>query len=149
MEFKKVKDFKDNGVSGSIYDTDKSLDVDTIIKVIKHYENENTKLYECRCDTFSESGRPYSPKIYDTKDLDRLHEFENPSISVSAKYVDPKDLSYKFTISMAANAKGLNYYYSKDDADYVKYNIELDRMEAEAEKKSQENQMNNKNTYQK
>ncbi len=133
MECRKIKDFNENGVYGTIYDTDQSLDIDTIISVLRHYENEDTKLYECRCDTFSESGRPYSPKIYDTKDLERLCEFDDPSIVVSAKYINPNDQSYKFTISMAANTRGMNYFYSPDDAQYVKYNIELDMMEKEAE----------------
>ena len=132
------------GIHGTSYNTDRPLTVDDIISIIKGYENENTKLFECRCSTFSEAGNPMDCNYRDVEELEALHSLPNPSINVRAIFVDPRDMSYKFTIGMAANTKGMNYFISDKAEEYIRYTLELDAMEREAaEKNSQENQITN------
>ena len=125
------------GIHGTSYNTDRPLTVDDIISIIKGYENENTKLFECRCSTFSEAGNPMDRNYRRVEQLDAMHRLPNPSISVRAIFVDPRDMSYKFTIGMAANIRGMNCLYSEDAVEYVRYKHEIDEMQREAaEKKS-------------
>jgi len=144
MKFIETGEINKRGIHGKSYDTNKPLSVDDIISIIKGYEDETTKLFECRCSTFSESGNPMDRNYRNVEQLEAMHRLPNPSISVRAIFVDPKDMSYKFTIGMAANTRGMNYFVSEDTVEYVRYTLELDAMEKEAaEKKSQENQMTN------
>ena len=149
MKFKEAGTIKNKkGIIGKRFDTDAPISIDSMIEILKRYENENTKLFECRCSTFTESGNPVG-RIYKSVDsLRKLHNSPNPSVSVIAIFIDPKNDNYKFTISMAANTRGMNYYVSDRGALYVEKTIELDRMEMEAEKKRNA-QLNDDATYRK
>lgn len=124
MNFKKVKEIKRNDFYGIWYDTYQSFDIDTIIKVIKLYEDEKTKMFECRCDVYSEDGNIYHPHYRSVEALDDLYSLGTPSINVEALYINPKSNSYRFTIAMAANTRGMNYYVDELDNNYVKKQIE-------------------------
>jgi len=146
MEFKEVGTINKKGMVGKRFDTDAPISIDSMIEILKGYENENTKLFECRCSTFTESGNPVD-RIYKSVDsLRKLHNSPNPSVSAIAIFIDPKNDNYKFTISMVANTRGMNYYVSDRNALYVEKTIELDRMEMEAEKKRNA-QLNDDATY--
>ena len=147
MKFKEAGTIKNKkGIIGKRFDTDAPISIDSMIEILKRYENENTKLFECRCSTFTESGNPVNRTYKSVDSLRKLHNSPNPSVSAIAVFIDPKDDSYKFTISMAANTRGMNYYVSDRNASYVKDMIELDRMEMEAEKKRNA-QLNDDATY--
>ena len=149
MEFKEVGTINQKGIMvGKRFDTDAPISIDSMIEILKRYENENTKLFECRCSTFTESGNPVG-RIYKSVDsLRKLHNSPNPSVSVIAIFIDPKNDNYKFTISMAANTRGMNYYVSDRSALYVEKKIELYHMAMEAEKKRNA-QLNDDATYRK
>ena len=132
MKLKEAGIIDKKGIHGKSYDTDGPLSVDDIISVIKSYEDENTKMFECRCDTFSESGNPYSPCYRNTEILKAMHNLPNPSINVRVIYVDPKDMSYKFSLGMAANTRGMNYFVNPKAEEYIRYTLELDRIKREA-----------------
>lgn len=117
------------------YKTDNTFDVDDIIKTIKHYEDENAKMFECICQTLSENGHPFRPRYRSIKALENIRDLPDPYVNVKALFVDPKDDSYKFTISMCTNLKDMNYWYSKTDEEYVKEKIDRERKKAE-EKRS-------------
>ena len=134
MKFKESGTIK-KGMHGKIYDTDQPLDVNTIISIIKSYENDETIIFECRCSTFTESGNTVDYNYRNTLSLEGMHNYKNPSINVRAIYVDPNSMEYKFTIVMAANTRGLNIFVNDDTPRYIKNTIELDRIEEEAEKK--------------
>ena len=140
MEFKESGTINKKGMHGKIYDTDQPLDVNTIISIIKSYENDDTKLFECRCSTFTESGNTVDYNYRNTISLEGMHNYKNPSINVRAIYVNPNSMEYKFTIAMAANTRGLNIFVNDDTPRYIKNTIELDRIEEEAEKKRNESQ---------
>ena len=79
-----------NGIVGKRFDTDAPISIDSMIEILKGYENENTKLFECRCSAFTESGNPVD-RIYKSVDsLRELHNFPNPSVSAIALFVNPK-----------------------------------------------------------
>ena len=149
MKFKEAGKIKNKkGIIGKRFDTDAPISIDSMIEILKGYENENTKLFECRCSTFTESGNPVN-RIYKSVDsLRKLHNSPNPSVSAIAIFIDPKNDNYKFTISMAANTRGMNYYVSDRSALYVEKKIELYHMAMEAEKKRNA-QLNDDATYRK
>ena len=127
MEFKEAGTINKKGMIGKRFDTDAPVSIDSMIEILKGYENENTKLFECRCSTFTESGNPVD-RIYTSVDsLRKLHDSPNPSVAVIALFIDPKDERYKFTISMAANTRGMNYYVSDRNARYVEKTIKRDK----------------------
>ena len=146
MEFKEVGTINKKGMVGKWFDTDAPISIDSMIEILKGYENENTKLFECRCSTFTESGNPVNRTYKSVDSLRKLHNSPNPSVSAIAVFIDPKDDSYKFTISMAANTRGMNYYVSDRSALYVEKKIELYHMAMEAEKQRNA-QLNDDATY--
>ena len=129
MKFKETAEINKKGIRGKRYDTDKPLGIDDIIDIIKGYETEDARLFECRCSTFSESGNPMDRNYRSVEQLEAMHRLPNPSISVRAIYVDPKDMSYKFTLGMAANTRGFNYFINEDTEEYIRYTLELDALE--------------------
>ena len=136
MEFKEIGRYEKNGEFGINYDTDEPLNVDSIINIIKSYENEDTKFFGCNCITYTESG---NLMFYDYRDIDslkHLHKFPNPSISIQAFFVNPVDMSYKFTLAMANNTRGLNYIVDNSQQEYITHQLELDKMEREEEEEA-------------
>ena len=148
MEFKEIGEINKKGLRGKKYDTDQPLNIDTIIDIVKSYEDSQTKLFECKCSTFSESGNLVAYSYRNVNDLSDMYNYDNPSINVQSFYVDPKDNHYKFTVSMAANTRGVNCFYSEKNSDYVQWRIELDKMQEEATK-SGESKEDSTGSYQK
>ena len=81
MKFKESGTIK-KGMHGKIYDTDQPLDVNTIISIIKSYENDETIIFECRCSTFTESGNTVDYNYRNTLSLEGMHNYKNPSITL-------------------------------------------------------------------
>lgn len=135
MKFIESREIKGNGIIGKAYNTDQLFTVDDIIAMIEKYEDENTRLFLCRCSSYTDSGSPVHYEYRDIVSLEEMHDYENPNISVAAMYVDRKTADYKFTISMAANTRGMNYYVSEKNRRYVERTKELDLMAKEAEQK--------------
>ena len=90
MEFKEVGTINQKGVVGKRFDTDAPISIDSMIEILKGYENENTKLFECRCSTFTESGNPVHRSYKSVDSLRKLHNSPNPSVSAIAVFIDPK-----------------------------------------------------------
>ena len=144
MEFSEIREIKEPGYVGKQYYTDDPLDVDTIIQIISSYINEDAVLYECQCSTFNEEGRPRRYRFKKLDQLQRMHDFPNPSIGVHAIYIDPATNEYKFDISTAVNTNAIEYSVDDRLVKYVRDNMELDRMEREAaEKKRNQEQLAN------
>ena len=148
MEFKEVGTINKKGMVGKRFDTDAPISIDSMIEILKGYENENTKLFECRCSTFTESGNPVDRTYKSVDSLRKLHNSPNPSVSAIAVFIDPKDDSYKFTISMAANTRGMNYYVSNRNASYVKKNNRVESY-GDGSRKKRNAQLNDDATYRK
>lgn len=126
MRIIKIKEIKKDGVSSKQYITDTPFCIDSIISLLRGYENENTKLFECMCVTFSESGNSWCPKYRNIDALVELYDFPNPSIGINAIFVDPRDMSYKFQIGTAANTNSFSYTVLERASHYVKRQLELD-----------------------
>ena len=47
-------------------------------------------------------------------------------------HVDPKDMSYRFSLGMAANTRGMNYFVNPEAEEYIRYTLERDRIKREA-----------------
>ena len=143
MNFIKTQDIKKDGYTGKQYYADAPIGIDDIIEILSSYNNNQTSLYICNCDTFNDNG---SPRVYGLRGIDqlkRMHSFPNPSIGVHAIYIDRKTHEYKFDISTAVNTRIIEYRVSDRVNSYVKRRMELDRMEREAaEKRKQEAKKN-------
>jgi len=148
MKLSEGKEIKREGLYSKKYISDTPFNVDSIISLLKEYEKKGNKLFECKCGTFSESGNTVEYRYKDIDGLNDIKNYVNPSVRINAIFVDPNDMSYRFTISTANNTNSFSISINDDTVNYIKRTIELDEMEKEAEKKSQENQMNNDNTYQ-
>lgn len=149
MNFVEGKTIERKGLYSKKFISDDLLDIDTIIDILKKYENEDTKMFDCRCSTFTEKGNTVSHRYRNMDELQKMHNYPNPSIGIDATYINPYDMSYKFSITTANNTNSLSIEIYDKTAEYVKKQIELDKMEAEAEKKTQEEQKINDEGYQK
>lgn len=134
MIITEIDEIKERGKVGKNFNTDQPINVDSIIEILKKYESDTIKLFDCTCETFTESGNPVNRVYTDIRSLSDLYDFDSPSIQVTAVYIDSKTGDYKFTVSMAANTRGIGVYHSEKGEAYVKWRLELERMELEAQK---------------
>ena len=116
------------------FESDTRLTVDQIIRLLKNYENEDTELYQCIVDTYTEEGNVYHPCYKSSEELDKIKELPNPSMSFHAFYIDKILKKYKFEITTYNNADRVRYYINYKTADNINKEIKKNKM-LEEEKK--------------
>lgn len=134
MDFKVKREYKSENLYEKAFECSQPLDIDSIITILKNYERENTKMYSCKCETFTESGNTVGREYSSIEELQGLYKLPNPSIQVTAIYIDKKTNQYKFDISTANNSNVIVYSISNRIAKSVSKRMELEAM-LEEEKK--------------
>lgn len=129
MEYSVKREYKSDSLYSKTFETDQPLNTSIILNILRNYENDSTRLYECHCSTFSEAGNPLNRTFHSSQELvEGINQFSNPSVSFRAIYVDSMTNKYKFDVSTDVNTNLIKYSVSSKLADIVNREIELASM---------------------
>lgn len=128
MQLNLKREFNVNGERGRVYETDNSITVERIIELAREFESDRAKFFACYCDTFTESGTPWSPELDSINNLSQMNKFPNPSINLRIAYTNRQTDEYEFDISTAINSNTITHEYDPSMKEYIRKQVELRKM---------------------
>ena len=113
MEILKFDDYDSEEYLKRVYTLSDNVQVDNFSSVVKSFENTETKMTVCNCQSFDENGHPMYRTYSSSEEIAQASEFSNPYIRFYAEFCDIKTEAYKFNLEANVNSNIVAYIVDK------------------------------------
>lgn len=100
-----------------------NIQIDSMINIIKGFENEEIKMSFCNCNTFDGNGNSVSFRYYNVEDIMQLKENYSPYVGFSVEFCNRDSLDYCFSLLADVNSNVLSYVINKKKLNMSKSSI--------------------------
>lgn len=90
-----------------------AINVDYLVSLINQFEDADTKMDECFCDTFDKDGTSLHIIYNVVDDIAKVKELPNPSVRFSIRFCDRRTNNYKFSLSTSINSECFYFVVNK------------------------------------
>jgi hypothetical protein len=114
IELKLIDEIKSDSEYKKILKANEIIDIESVIEILKQFENENTKLQECMSlfDDIEEEEE-IEETYYSIEELERLYSLPYDELELTATYVDSNTHNYLFEISFSTYSDYVTYTVDK------------------------------------
>ena len=113
MEVLNFKEYENEDFFRRIYTLSDNVQVDNFCNVIKGFENNDTKMLVCNCQSFDETGHPLHRRYTSVEDIIQANGLPNPYIRFYLEFGDRLSGVYKFNLEANVNSNLLSYIVDK------------------------------------
>jgi hypothetical protein len=113
MKVLKFNDVENESQFRRTYTMDESVQIDSIGDVIRGFENEETKMFKCRCQSFDEDGHPLYREYTVIEDIEETKNLPNPYVRFNIEFQDRLTGVYKFDIGAYTDSNLVAYVVDK------------------------------------
>lgn len=97
-----------------IFNFDNTIQIDSLIELIKKFENDQIKMFECNCYTYDADDHPLYYGLSSLDDIKSVYDSAaSPYFDFSIDFVNREDLSYMFSLVTSINSNSLIYEVDK------------------------------------
>ncbi len=93
---------------------DDTIQLDSLVPVIKYLENDKLKMLICRCNTFNENGNQQYIRYKNADDIWNFKNEPSPYATFSIEFGDRDTGKYRFSLATGINLKYINYIVNKE-----------------------------------
>lgn len=113
MNIIKTTEYDDVNTYKKIYFLDQSVQLDSLLAIIKYFENDKVQMLACHCDTFNENGNQMYRRYDQVDDINNFRNEPSPYANFNIVFGDRDTLEYRFSLSTGINLKYVKYIVDK------------------------------------
>lgn len=113
MEFLEVKEYDNDAYYTKKITLSNNVQIDSLINIIKSFENDEFKMSFCHCETFDENGYSVSHRYYEVEDIKQISNAGSPYVSFTVEFCHRENLNYGFSLLANVNSNVLSYVVNK------------------------------------
>ena len=109
------KEYDDSEIYVRTIFFDNTIQVDSLVDLIKQFENASVKMNACHCNTFSDNGSNVCVTYSSVDEILNFKKAPSPYANFLIEFVDRNTLTYQFDL-----ITGINLNYARYEVDKKK-----------------------------
>lgn len=113
MEILNVNESQNDRYYSKTFTLNNGIKIESLIDIIKQFENDQVRMLACYCNTFDENGNQLHYKCNSIEEIKKIGQGPSPYIDFSIDFGNPESMSYNFSLLTSINSNVLQYVIDK------------------------------------